>query len=74
MLERCTETIDLEECIAMAEKKKKHYKIIATYHSGRTEVFAGKLKTDGTMNKKGEKRYAQLKTFPTVKSVRVERH
>ncbi len=87
-LERCPDTIDLEECIEMkdkrysqigmikppANKKKEVTQIRATvtYNSGRTESFVGKLNAKKRPYKKFENKLAQYRGFPTVVNINVE--
>lgn len=71
---RCKQTIDLEELVVMqTEKKETMYRVTAIYKSGRKETYSGKLKNDGNIDKKGCKHISDLRKFPTVQDVKVER-
>lgn len=67
---RCSETIDLEEMIAMkTEGKFTMVKAIVTYQSGRTETIHGKLNKDNIPDKVFQKKISDLRQFPSVTNI-----
>lgn len=72
-LDRCKQTIDLEDWL-MENKAKENYLITATYKSGRTEEFRGKLLKGETLPKLLLKKINNLRAFPTVTDVTIEKY
>lgn len=66
-MDRCADTIDLEELIEMKRK----IRVIAEYNSGRKEEFTTETKADGKLKKKDEQRVDALRALTTVKRVRI---
>lgn len=73
---RCKDTIDIEDFIAMQDKKEQPTKIkaIVTYKSGRTEEVHGKINKSGIADAKFSKAVSAAKAFPTVEKVQVEKY
>ena len=69
---KCNQTIDLEEMIEM-ERECNNVRCIAVYNSGREEVFTAKLKKNGVWSNKFSKIVSQLRDFPTVQQVKIEK-
>lgn len=58
----------------MENKPKQNYLITATYKSGRTEEFRGKLLKDEKIPKMAIDKLMALEKFPTVISAKIERY
>lgn len=71
--ERCKETIDLEEIIAMKKDEKipTKLKVIIIYKSGREELLYTDLNLDGSIHKRFQERIERLRAFPTVREVKI---
>ena len=71
--DRCNNTLDLERCINKMAKVKTRAIITAHYKSGRTEEFGCDLKNGEMLPKAAEKKVSDLKAYPMVEFVKIEK-
>lgn len=74
-LERCKETVDLEEIIDMnTDKKPTKIKATITYKSGRQETHYGKLKINGVPDRAYTTHMNAIERLSTVDKIKQERY
>lgn len=74
-IERCKDTIDLEEYIAMKNQEQHtHVKAEVIHKSGRTETVYGKLNKDQLPDKTFQRKLSALRQFPTVTDIKTTKY